>query len=141
MEELPLTLLTAVPDSERGTVQRWWAELADSARQQLLILCDARCECFFGPPVDGEVQPVVIGGRFLPHDDAWRFADWEDEWREYLVEHPALSLGDRWVEGSVLLASQFPTQYRMDGSGIRGRIAEWGRTRFEGKELPPSEQR
>jgi hypothetical protein len=77
----------------------------------------------------------------LAHDDAWRLADWEADWREYLAEHPARSLGDRWAEGSVLLASQFETTCRLDSSGIRCRIAEWGRTRFGTGELPPSEQR
>jgi hypothetical protein len=141
LEELPLALVAVIPEAHRGAVRRWWADLATGDRQQVLELWDERQEeCFFGPVADGEVPPVVFGGCFLPHDDAWRFGDWEDDWREYLVEHPARQLGDRWAEGSVLIAAQFPTVCRLDGSGVRCRIAEWGRTRFEGPELPPSER-
>jgi hypothetical protein len=127
LEELPLALLAAIPDSERVAVQRWWAELSNVARQEVVELCDERCEeCFFGPPAEGEEQPVVIGGRFLPHDDAWRFADWAADWREYLTAHP-----------DVVIAAQFRSRCFMTGC----LWVDWSRTRFAVAELPPSERR
>lgn len=137
LEELPLTLLDAIPDAERNAVLRWWAEFAGADRQQVVEMCDERWEeCFFGPSVECDAPPVVLGGCFLPHDDAWRFADWEGDWREYLTDHS----GDIRGDDSVMIAAQFRSRCFLDGSGVRCHLAEWSRTRFESWELPPSEQ-
>lgn len=138
MEELPQTMLIGIPDEGRDVIWRWWETLTNETRGELIDMADSRREeCFFGLVPDGEVLPVVKGGCFIPHDDAWGFEDWEDNWREYLVEHPAKSLGDRWHEDSVFIMSQLPTLNYFGGCWIVG----WGQTRFKDEELPPSEQK
>ena len=142
MEELPLALLDAVPEAERDAVSRWWAGLPSAEQRQLAGLCDPRWEeCFFGS-ADGDAPPLVFGGRFLPHDDAWGFAGWEADWREYLVEHPGQYLGDGWGAGSVVIAAQFRSFCWLgDEPGVRCRVANWSLTRLAIADRPPSEQR
>lgn len=130
MDNIPLTLLVDVSENERDTVLRWWGQLTDEARREIIQLYNPqREECFFGPPIECEEQPVVIGGCFLAEDDVWRFADWEADWREYLYEHPDV----------FLLTFGHSKSYRY-GDGALNVWVEWGRTRFRGTELPPSEQ-
>jgi hypothetical protein len=137
VEEIPRTLLEHVSNSARFIVERWWVKLADRERQEVVELCDVeREECFFGPAASGEEQPIVVGGHFLPHDDAWRLEDWVDEWREYLVEHKELFLTTQFVS------------WRLDvGRGPFGESgysvdcwADWSRTLFRNDELPPSQR-
>jgi hypothetical protein len=131
LEELPLALLDGVADAERDAVQRWWLGLSPADRQLVADLADERREvCFFGVPDPAEPTPLVLGGRFLAHDDAWRFGAWERDWREYLVEH-----------SDVFLAAMFETRCYRDGDGSVCVVVDWGLTRFRGAELPPSEQR
>jgi hypothetical protein len=129
LDELPAELLATVPEESRAAVLAWWAGLQPVAREEVAGLCDERWEaCFFGPSADD--PPSVVGGRFLAPDDAWLFAAWEDDWREYLVEHP-----------DVVLASTFRSRSFRDGDGIVNVLVDWSRTRFSVPELPPSEHR
>lgn len=97
----------------------------------MVDLVDERWEtCFFGVVDEAEPSPIVIGGRFLPHDDAWQFETWEQDWREFLVEH-----------SDVFLAAMFQPRCYLDGGGSRCLLVDWSLTRFRGAELPPSEQR
>jgi hypothetical protein len=131
MDELSHLLNSLNSASEADTVRRWWDRLADSDRHFLLAAYDERWEkCFFGPTPESDTTPTVLGGRFLPDDDAWGFGEWEEDWREYLVEHSEVSLmSNMFRSGSWLV---YPGQLI-----IR---VEWGWTRFQGEELPPSEQ-
>lgn len=143
MEEIPLTLLAGVADRERTVVRRWWAGLSPADRWQVADLCDERHEAYlFVPVVGGEAPPVALGGRFLAHDDAWRLADWEADWREYLVDRPGGYHGNGRPETAALIASQFRSVcYLGDEPGVRCRVADWRLTRFAVWEWPPSAQR
>jgi hypothetical protein len=137
VEEIPRTLLDQVSNSARFIVERWWVTLADRERHEVVELCDVEREaCFFGPAAVGEEQPVIFGGHFLPHDDAWRSEDWMDEWREYLAEHREL-----------FLSTQFVSWHLEVGCGPFGESgylvdcsADWSRTQFRTDELPPSQR-
>ena len=137
MEDIPLTLLEFVSNSARFSVEQWWVKLADRERQEVVELCDAkREECFFGPAASGEEQPIVIGGHFLPHDDAWRLEDWVDDWREYLAEHTELFLASQFLSWRLDVSSNHSGEsgYRVDC------LADWSRTLFRNDELPPSQR-
>jgi hypothetical protein len=140
LEEFPLALLDAVPDADRDAAERWWAGLSPADRWQVADLCDERHEAYlFAPVAGGEAPPVVLGGRFLAHDDAWRLADWEADWREYLVDRPGGYRGNGWPETAALIASQFRSVcYLGDEPGVRCRVADWRLTRFAVREWPPS---
>jgi hypothetical protein len=127
VDELPAALLTSVPEGSRAAVLVWWAGLHPGDREEVAGLCDERWEeCFFGPAAD---PPEVRGGRFLAPDDAWQFAAWADDWREYLVEHP-----------DVVITAGFRSRTFRDGDDAVSVLVDWSRTRFSGPELPPSEQ-
>ncbi|MDX2060962.1 MAG: hypothetical protein SFV24_24335 [Gemmatimonadales bacterium] len=140
MEELPVALLDAVPEAGRDAVRRWWAELPAADRCLVADLCDPRRDaCFFGP-VGGDA-PAVIGGRFLPHDDARWLADWETDWREYLADRPGGYHGNGRPETAALIASQFRSVCLLgDEPGVGCRLADWNLTRFAIGERPPSAQ-
>src|SRR5262249_40274035 len=90
MPELPPHVLEPLAGTEHGAVREWWSRLTQTARVGLVAAGDdAREERFFGRVADAQEQPpVVIGGRFVPHDDAWGCEEWKQEYYEYLVEHP-----------------------------------------------------
>jgi hypothetical protein len=93
MEAIPARLLNRLSPGDAELIADWWAGLADSDRTEVVALCDARLEeCFFGvPPADQEeVIPVVIGGRFVPGDDAAGWAEWHAELFDHLLCHPDL---------------------------------------------------
>ncbi|MDY3553516.1 hypothetical protein R5W24_002619 [Gemmata sp. JC717] len=143
MDAIPLALLRAVPGAERAVVRQWWAGLLPADWHHVAELCDERLERgFFGPVADGEAPPPVLGGHFLPHDDAWRFADWEADWREYLVDRGDGYHGNGWPETAALIASQFRSVcYLGDEPWVHCRMADWSLTRFARREWPPSAQR
>ncbi len=143
MEELPLTLLDGVPASQCCHIQGWWNELSHDEQVNIAWLCDERWEeQFFRPFHEDTCPPSIIGGRFLAHDDAWQYADWEVDWREYLIEHQDDLLHARCHESSVMLSAQFHSVcYLGDEPGVGCRLAEWSLTRFAVHEWPPSEQR
>jgi len=142
LKEIPHRLLESVPAADRAGVVRWWNKVPESDQLEVARLYDPLVEdSFFEPSQDGECPPAVQGGLFVPQDDAWRFEEWETDWREYLVEHPAVSLGDRWVENSVLLATQFRGGSWLLGDGILTISTDWGWTELKAGELPPSAQR
>jgi hypothetical protein len=130
LEEVPLSLLDGVAEACREEVQRWWVRLPVADQQLVAELADERLEThFFGLAADAESTPIVLGGRFLPHNDAWRFGAWERDWREYLIEHP-----------DVFLVAMFKSRCYRDGDGSSCVLVDWSRTRLHGSELPPSEQ-
>lgn len=100
MVELPIGIATAVPEDARPAVERWWASLPDTERQETAGLWDERREvCFFAPQPndagcvdDSEQVPVVVGGRFVPHDDSVRMAEWLEDWQEYVSGHEEVVL-------------------------------------------------
>jgi len=130
LEELPLILLDDVPVAELGSVRRWWAGLSPDEQRMATELTDERQEtCFFGAVSDEDSIPRVFGGRFLPHDDAWRFEDWEQDWREYLWEH-----------SDVFLLTDCQSRSYRDGDGVLCVMVDWNLTRFSLIERPPSER-
>jgi hypothetical protein len=100
MLALPSDILAVLPDDARPAVERWWSTLSESQQQEALALWDERREvCFFAPQADdtGRVDdwdqmPNVVGGRFIPHDDSVRMAEWLEDWQEYLLGHEAVVL-------------------------------------------------
>lgn len=142
MDDLPLALLDPIPETARPAVRRWWLGLSATERGQVADLYDERHEAYlFVPAAGDDSPPAVSGGHFLAADDAWRFADWKADWREYLVEHPPDDRGDRWAVGSVVLAAQFRSVWWLgDDPGVRCRVTDWRLTRFAADECPPSEQ-
>jgi hypothetical protein len=98
--ELPTSITTAIPDDARPVVERWWASLGDAQRRETAGLWDERREvCFFAPQAnetgrvdDWEQVPAVVGGRFVPHDDSVRMAEWLEDWQEYVLGHEEVVL-------------------------------------------------
>ena len=84
MSELPCALAEAGEGLD-DTVLVWWEALSADNQAEHAILCDLRQDDFFGPEADA---PRVRGGRFIPHDDAWGFAEWGPEWFDHLLAHP-----------------------------------------------------
>ncbi|WP_171473738.1 hypothetical protein [Frigoriglobus tundricola] len=124
-------MLDGVPDAACDAVRRWWAGLTLSNQRLVAELADEQREAsFFGVAPGIASVPTVFGGRFLANDDAWRFGDWEADWREYLTEHP-----------DIFLSAQFVSRCFRDGDGSVCILVDWSRTRFCGSELPPSAQR
>lgn len=105
MVELPSGLATVVPEDARPAVERWWASLAEAERQETAGLWDERREVhFFAPQAndagrvdDWEQVPTVVGGRFVPHDDSVRMAEWLEDWQEYVSGHEEVVLMPRVV--------------------------------------------
>jgi len=138
MEELPPALRAAVSVAELGVIRQWWEQLPSEERGLVAGMYDPRCEgCFFGPTEDDEGPPLVFGGDCLPHDDT-PADDWEDDWREYVVEHPPAEQRYREMGGTgVLLSSMFRSYTVLAGGQF---VAEWELTTFPISEMPPSEQ-
>ena len=91
MGEIPRTLLDGVATPVVRTIEEWWAALPDEARAEVVTLCDeGRDGAFFLPIPDDPSTPipVVIGGRFIPHDDAWGMGEWGLDRFEYILDHP-----------------------------------------------------
>lgn len=100
MVELPTDLMAALPESAAPVVQQWWASLTEANRQQVAGFWDQRLEVvFFAPQLDEagrlddwEQIPTVVGGRFVPPDDAWGLSEWGPGYFEHLLQHPELVL-------------------------------------------------
>jgi hypothetical protein len=135
MDDLPPDFLNILPSSVVPAARVWWSGLAEVARRQIAELWDERREAYFfspQPDANGEVDdwdrvPKVTGGRFVPHDDAVRMADWIQDWHEYLLGHPDVVLLPRVVivirtfhigcrshpaARAVLSAGRLPTDYQ-----------------------------
>jgi hypothetical protein len=128
LEQIPPNLVCEASGHEREIVETWWQLLSSSDRQQIAAMYDEAPE---------DVHQEMTDGYFLARDDAWGFEDWETDWREYLVEHPGVYLGDRWHDGSVVIASQFRSFQLVDEPPT---LADWNLTRFRAVEMPPSEK-
>lgn len=90
MSALPLQFLTGLSVAEAQAAQVWWTNLTAATQGEIVDLWDRRRdECFFGVNRDeaGNKVPFVIGGRFIPHDDAWRMDEWFQSHFEYLLNH------------------------------------------------------
>lgn len=93
MSPIPAGLVDDLAGLDMGPILDWWASLTEAARSAVVSLCDERLDaCFFGPTPDDPEAPVpaVLGGRFIPHDDAWGLAEWGPGYFEHLLEHPEL---------------------------------------------------
>jgi hypothetical protein len=98
MDELPADLLAALPLGAGPVAQNWWASLTEADRRLVAGLWDERREVkFFTPQPDDagrvdswEQVPGVIGGRFVPPDDARGLGEWGPGYFEHLLQHPEL---------------------------------------------------
>ncbi len=91
MDPIPRPLLDGLTASTSRDVEAWWAAFHDDARAEVISLWDGRRDgCFFGIDADDPSGPVpaVIGGRFVPHDDAWGLAEWGPGYFEHMLDHP-----------------------------------------------------
>jgi hypothetical protein len=93
MREIPPPLLKHLPLDAKETVAHWWAGLSDTQQSDLSELYDKRQDtCFFGM-IKEELQapvPKVIGGKFIPTDDAAVWDGWCAEYFDYLMSNPEL---------------------------------------------------
>lgn len=90
MVGIPPRLLANLAPADILSAETWWAGLSEADRAEVLNLWDNRQDrCLFGlaPYRDGAAPPVVIGGRFVPRDDAAGWAEWQAEYFEYLLNH------------------------------------------------------
>src|SRR5947209_584737 len=92
MDEIPPDLLDGVTPARAGEVRAWWMSLSDADRGEVTTLWDERWDsCFFTPRRDDvgglhwESGPSVIGGHFVPKDDAAGWAEWYSECFDYLI--------------------------------------------------------
>jgi hypothetical protein len=88
---LPPQLLTRLSLADAAAAEAWWAGLSEADHCEVASLCDERQDrCFFGlaPFLDGVMPPVVVGGRFVPSDDAAGWSDWSAALFEHLVAQP-----------------------------------------------------
>jgi len=98
MDEIPAHLLKNLAEADWSVVREWWVGLSETARSEIVWLCDERQEeCFFGVVPKGDSVPSVIGGRFIPHDDAWGLSEWGPGYFEHLLQHPELVID--WESG------------------------------------------
>jgi len=100
MSQPPNDLLSAIPSGKEEVVRDWWSSLSELDQKQLVELWDNRLEvCFFSPQSDPEGQtdewsqiPKVVGGRFVPTDNASGLSEWGPDYFEYLLLNPELVL-------------------------------------------------
>ena len=93
MDEMPADVLGRVAEDARAVVCRWWADLTDKQRGQLVAEWDERREMVFFTPEPGdcwEMLPVVIGGRFIPKEQPLVSPEWHADYFEYLLKYPEL---------------------------------------------------
>src|SRR6185312_13370071 len=93
MDGIPRALLDDFAVPETCGIEEWWATLTDEARAEVVAFCDERRDGSFFMPIPGDPStpmPVVIGGRFVPHDDAWGLSEWGPDRFEYILDHPEL---------------------------------------------------
>ena len=98
MEEIPSQLVEGLSIADGRAVAIWWTALDRAAQVEVVALWDGQQdECFFGASRDapGAPAPVVIGGRFVPHDDAWGLSEWGPSYFEHLLNHPELVILDQ----------------------------------------------
>jgi hypothetical protein len=95
MTEVPAQLISGLSAAEHDLVQGWWQKLPEDTRSEVATLWDKRQdECFFGVTSQepDTAAPKVIGGRFVPRDDAAGWAEWHEEYFKYLLNHPEITI-------------------------------------------------
>lgn len=80
MGEIPIQLLEGLSLVETVEVHVWWARLADVECLEIIALC--ACDA----PAGG--LPKIIGGWFIPSDDAAGWAEWQSACFEDLMAQP-----------------------------------------------------
>lgn len=99
MDELPARILSRIADDARPVVQRWWASLTPTAREDSLTDRDERRETGVFAPQEGdrwEQVPVVIGGRFVPAEHSQLVGpEWHADYFDYLLKYPELLLNEK----------------------------------------------
>jgi hypothetical protein len=94
MPEPPAQLVADLSAAELNSIHDWWSGLPEESRLEIATLWDERQDnCFFGVTTTGpgETLPRVIGGNFVPRDDAAGWNEWRREYFNYLFNHPELS--------------------------------------------------
>lgn len=100
MDELPAGVLAEVSEDARAVVCRWWADLTDKQRRQLLTAWDEQRETAFFSPLRGDTEagvPVVIGGKFVPAENPFISPEWHADYFEYLLKNPELLVNEKQV--------------------------------------------
>jgi hypothetical protein len=115
LDQLPLDLTSPLPAAGRDVASAWWAGLSSANQEEVAALYDPRQDCFFGPTDTG--APRVVGGRFVPHDDAWGFADWGPGWFDHLMEHPEVMLADVVVMRTFHICTRHPAARAVAAAG------------------------
>ncbi|MFO1020439.1 MAG: hypothetical protein U0903_07055 [Planctomycetales bacterium] len=90
---LPETIRNSIPDDLMADAVTWWQQLSDKDRDDLQQLCDSRKELFlFETFSREEPSPRIIGGKFIPHDDAFGTSEWQEDYFQYLLDNPELMI-------------------------------------------------
>jgi hypothetical protein len=80
LSDLPAQLLATLSPAAAVAARVWWGRLRESDRDEIIALCIP----------DGEPTgaPRVIGGRFVPSDDAAGWSEWMAAYFEDLIDRP-----------------------------------------------------
>ena len=93
MIEMPTSLRNSIPADLTTDANRWWMQLSDADRAELVRLCDARKDVFLFETFDPDKDDQrITGRRFLPHDDAFGLEEWGDEYFDTLLSNPELMI-------------------------------------------------
>jgi hypothetical protein len=100
MCDLPAQLREGLSTGDLRSVEQWWSALGETSRSDVARLWDERMDvCLFGivPEEPGASAPVVIGGRFVPRDDAAGWAEWHAAYFDHLINNPELVFDETMV--------------------------------------------
>ena len=99
MEAIPAELLEALSTSDAKAIEKWWMELADGERTEIVCMWDARRDtCVWAEGLD-ESGPqqlhgmlMVITARFHRPDEKTPDDDWRPDDIEYMMGRPEVYL-------------------------------------------------
>ena len=80
MNDIPPRLVAGLSPAAREAACAWWSRLAEDDRTEVVALCSAE-----GRPPGA---PKVIGGCFLPDDEADGWSEWLAAYFEHLIAQP-----------------------------------------------------
>jgi hypothetical protein len=137
MEEIPLSLWECLSEADLATVRFWWSGLDSAARQTVVDAVDPRWDdCSFGFFAEGNPKflPQIETRPFLPCGNTLLREEWEEDFREYLTEHPDTQTASLFQEIRIWCMPYIGRHWELT---IR---VDWEQIRCEQWLLPPSER-
>jgi hypothetical protein len=96
MNNLPRTVLLALPPGDMPAVEAWWTSLDSPTQLELTHLWEKRSDsCSFARASDGDgahhwmALPIRVGARLVDAEDGADRDDWNEDLYEYRVAHQA----------------------------------------------------